>query len=66
MTTKKAVGPASKTGQGRELSYRIQALLHTMRSISRHEDQLCSLWHNIKDAETLTNQHKKYISLLQA
>lgn len=31
-----------------EVAYRIDVLLHTMRSIERHEEQLCTILHDIK------------------
>ena len=34
--------------------HRIHALLHTVRCISQHEDQLCILMHAMKDSPSLT------------
>ena len=46
MATKKALVRASN--QIDELVYRINTLLHTMRAIARHEDQLCTLMTEIR------------------
>ena len=46
MATKKA--PVRASDQIDELVYRINTLLHTMRAIARHEDQLCTLMTEIR------------------
>lgn len=33
-----------------ELTYRLNTLLHTMRAIARHEDQLCTLMHEVQNS----------------
>lgn len=37
-----------------QVAYRIDVLLHTMRSIERHEEQLCTILHDINLSSGLT------------
>ena len=49
MATKKAPAPVPQVpDQVNELVYRINTLLHTMRAIARHEDQLCTVMTEIR------------------
>ena len=45
---------AAKSGAGDEVVYRIHTLLHTMRAISRHEDNLCALMNEVKTSGVVT------------
>lgn len=36
--------------------YRVNALLHTIRTIEEHEDQLCTILHEIQNSGTLSKK----------
>ena len=40
--------PAKRTRESGALTHRLDALLHTMRCIAQHEDELCTLLHDAR------------------
>ena len=40
--------PARKAALSANLQHRLNALLHTMRCITQHEDELCTLLHDAR------------------
>ena len=60
---KKAAGRAAVKGDGRMLplrvAHRIESLLHTMRVIEQHEEQLCVLMTEIKNTGEVSGATRK-------
>ena len=64
MAAKTARKPSKTSGKDPkvdEVVYRLHTLLHTMRAIERHEEQLCSLMTEIQNAGVVTLEQDEEI-----
>lgn len=48
------------------LTHRLDALLHTMRCIAQHEDQLCTLLHDARKTGRITAALRRDLSVILA
>ena len=59
--------PARPTAQKAEpLTHRLDALLHTMRCIAQHEDQLCTLLHDARKTGRVSAALRRDLSSILA
>lgn len=54
--TKQRNTPAQQPVESTELTHRLDALLHTMRCIAQHEDELCTLLHDARRTGKVNNR----------